>query len=111
VAKRAARVVEKKKENTLTGTAVMNGLQAGHESSATTDGTLSSHFRERNSLPNRGEDAIHCLKSQLEFEGKTGAAELLVRVLAQKGREVTNVTRHPKFSASDKLGVSTQGPS
>src|SRR5215470_13258960 len=107
MAKRAARVVEEKKENALARTAVMNGLEAGHESPPTTDGTLSPHFRERNSLPNRGEDAIHCLKSQLEFEGKTGAAELLVRVLAQKDRDVTNVTRHPKFSTSHKLGVST----
>ena len=104
-------MVEKKEENALVGTAVMTGLEAGHESPPATDGTLPPQFREGNLVPDRGDGAIDVLKGQLELKGETGAAELLVRMLAQEDCDALDVACHSKFSTSRKLGVSTKVPS
>jgi len=94
-------VVETEEENALPRAAVMSCLQPRHQGSATTNGALSTRFRQRGVLPDRGQRTIDALKTEPEFESEARAAELLVAVLAQERKDVIDLASHRTCSESE----------
>jgi len=94
VAEQSAGVIEEHEQNALVRTAIMTGLEPGHQVAPATDRALPAQLGEGDLVAHRGERAVHPLEGQLEFEGEAGTTELLVGVLAEERQDVIDSRCH-----------------